>query len=163
MREQLAALAHAQWVGWMTYLFEKSRHNDDGTVTIPAWAVLRWKRQVVTPYHDLPEEEKESDRAEADKVRMIVGDRPVPIGEVTIHVADADTVRTVVEATRAFVARGSRATSVIHGTTYCICCQAETLGPPQPLVHEHDCAWVVARKALEALDAQPSRDAQRGS
>jgi hypothetical protein len=68
IREALAALAHEQWSGWMRYLFDKAQHNDDGTVTLPAWAVARWQRQLRTPYTDLSESEKDSDRQEADRV-----------------------------------------------------------------------------------------------
>ena len=68
MREKLAALAHQQWSGWMEYLFEKSTRNEDGTVTIPKWAVDRWVRQIRTSYRDLSESEKDSDRVEADRV-----------------------------------------------------------------------------------------------
>ena len=67
LREQLAALSHEQWAGWMKYLLEKSTEGDDGSVVIPAAFVARWKRQMNTPYIDLPENEKESDRSEADK------------------------------------------------------------------------------------------------
>jgi len=67
MKEGLAELAHAQWSGWMEYLFSKCTSNADGTMTIPKWAVDRWKRQCDTLYADLSEEEKDSDRAEADK------------------------------------------------------------------------------------------------
>lgn len=72
LRESLAALAHEQWSGWMTYMFRKCISNDDGTVTIPAWAVERWQRQMSTPYSQLPESERESDRRQADKVLAIV-------------------------------------------------------------------------------------------
>jgi hypothetical protein len=72
LREQLAALEHEQWVGWMKYLFEKSSENDEGCVEIPASLVARWKRQMNTSYVDLPENEKESDRAEADKVLRVI-------------------------------------------------------------------------------------------
>ena len=65
--EQMAEIAHKQWTGWMEYLFEKSTDNIDGTVTIPKWAVDRWKAQCKTDYKDLSEEEKESDRIEARK------------------------------------------------------------------------------------------------
>ena len=71
MREKLADLAHDQWSGWMQYLFEKSIFNKDGTITIPKWAVDRWTRQMQTDYKDLPEEEKESDRVEAEKMLAI--------------------------------------------------------------------------------------------
>jgi hypothetical protein len=68
VRERLAAYAHDAWAGWMNYLFSKCKTNNDGTVTIPEWAVMRWHRQATTPYHELPEREKESDRLEAEKI-----------------------------------------------------------------------------------------------
>jgi len=68
VREELAELVHKQWVGWMAYLFGKCETDHDGALTIPSWAVRRWKRQMGTPYFDLSEEEKESDRKEADKI-----------------------------------------------------------------------------------------------
>lgn len=72
LREELAALCHEQWSGWMRYLFEKSTENEDGTVTIPAWAVTRWKHQTETAYADLTGQEQDSDRAEADKFLAIL-------------------------------------------------------------------------------------------
>jgi len=72
MKEALAEYAHNAWAGWMIYLFIKSTTNSDGTVTIPKWAVDRWTRQAATPYIDLPEKEKESDREEADEMIAIV-------------------------------------------------------------------------------------------
>jgi len=71
-KELLAQYAHDAWSGWMEYLFSKSIHNDDGTVTIPKWAVDRWKRQADTKYDDLPEQEKMSDRDEAMKMIEII-------------------------------------------------------------------------------------------
>lgn len=70
--EALAALEHEQWGGWMSYLFEHSHLNEDGSFTIPVDLCLRWSRQLSTPYDDLPESEKESDRKEADRVMEIV-------------------------------------------------------------------------------------------
>ena len=72
IREQLAGLEHEQWVGWMNYLFEKSIEREDGSVTIPAELVERWKRQINTPYANLSDSEKESDREIADKVLRII-------------------------------------------------------------------------------------------
>ncbi len=72
MREKLAKLCHSQWSGWMQYLFSKGTFNDDGTWTMPKWAVDRWTRQMYTEYADLSEIEKDSDRAEADKFLELV-------------------------------------------------------------------------------------------
>lgn len=71
-REALADYAHQAWSGWMQYLFGLSTINDDGTVTIPATSVERWQRQVRTPYTELSEAEKESDRKEADRMLAIM-------------------------------------------------------------------------------------------
>ncbi len=68
LKEELAALAHVQWSGWMVYLFSKSKLNDDGTLTIPKWAVERWTYQLKTLYENLPEKMKVSDREEADRM-----------------------------------------------------------------------------------------------
>jgi hypothetical protein len=73
MREKLAALAHDQWAGWMKHLFRKCQFNPDGTATIPKWAVDRWMRQMATDYDALSEDEKESDRREADRYLGILG------------------------------------------------------------------------------------------
>ena len=72
LREELAALAHEQWTGWMVYLFGKGTRNPDGTLTLPAWAVERWSRQMGAPYAALPADEQESDRAEADRILEIL-------------------------------------------------------------------------------------------
>ena len=71
-REILAELAHAQWSGWMEYLFSKGVVNADGTWTMPSWAVERWQRQMKTPYNELSFDEKESDRKEADKFLAVL-------------------------------------------------------------------------------------------
>ncbi len=72
LQEQVADYAHEAWAGWMRYLFGKSTHQDDGTVVIPASLVDRWTRQMQTPYAELPESEKESDRKEARKIIEII-------------------------------------------------------------------------------------------
>ena len=72
MKEKLSEFAHKQWSGWMRYLFSKGIFNDDGTWTMPKWAVDRWISQMNTEYKDLSEKEKESDRKEAnDMIKMI--------------------------------------------------------------------------------------------
>lgn len=67
-REDLASLCHAQWSGWMKYLFSKCQDaTETGATIIHPDYENRWVRQMNTPYADLSEEEKESDRKEADR------------------------------------------------------------------------------------------------
>lgn len=73
VRELLAAYAHDAWSGWMEYLFTQSGGNQtNGTVSIPAELVERWRRQMTTAYPSLPDHEQESDRKEADRMLTIV-------------------------------------------------------------------------------------------
>lgn len=72
MKEKLSEYAHNQWSGWMNYLFSKCEINEKGEATIPKWAVDRWKNQIQTPYDKLSEEEKNSDRIEADGMIKIM-------------------------------------------------------------------------------------------
>ncbi len=73
LREALAALEHARWSRWMEYLFSVGTVHADGTWTMPAEKVARWRRQMHTAYRDLSEPEKDSDRAEADQTRALLG------------------------------------------------------------------------------------------
>lgn len=65
MLEKLSDAEHDSWSRWMKYLFAKSVKGPDGVVVIPADLVERWERQANTPYSELSEQEKESDRKEA--------------------------------------------------------------------------------------------------
>lgn len=75
--EQLAAYAHETWSGWMRYLFTNGGRmvqEADGRFGfyIDADHCTRWLRQAETPYAALPEEEKGSDRKEAEHILNIV-------------------------------------------------------------------------------------------
>ena len=76
--EELSDYAHEAWSGWMEYLFQHSSPIfPDGSqgqpaMQIPAELTARWKRQLSTPYAELPENVKESDRKEADRMLAIL-------------------------------------------------------------------------------------------
>ncbi len=68
-REKLAEYAHDAWSRWMRHLFSKCHDPaSNGTIAIPTSLVEQWCRQSVTPYAELSEDEKKSDRAEADRI-----------------------------------------------------------------------------------------------
>ena len=68
---ELAIYAHEAWSGWMKHMFNKSRNNQSGTITIPKELVKRWKRQMNTSYENLPANEQLSDIDESHKMIAI--------------------------------------------------------------------------------------------
>lgn len=72
--EELAEYAHDKaWSHWMKYLFENcGTLNQSGSFTIDAEKVERWTRQMNTPYSELPEDEKQSDRNQATYILDIL-------------------------------------------------------------------------------------------
>ena len=71
MREKLAELCHDQWSGWMKHMFSKCNVTKKGIVKIPLVYANAIKRQMNTSYENLSENEKNSDRKEADKFLAI--------------------------------------------------------------------------------------------
>ncbi|MCD1634453.1 hypothetical protein K7H91_11790 [Martelella mediterranea] len=70
--EKLAGIEHARWAKWQYYLHNKATKQADGSLVIPADLVARWERQIETPYCELSEEEKESDREQVRSYTEII-------------------------------------------------------------------------------------------
>ncbi|MFA5407716.1 MAG: hypothetical protein WC343_02980 [Bacilli bacterium] len=81
--ETLAALEHRQWAFWTVYLLD---HQNPGNIE-------RWTRQIITPYADLTEQEKESDRKWAREVLTILSRSPLPA--LTILPGTTDDTKTL--------------------------------------------------------------------
>ena len=60
--EQFAAAEHERRSHWQRYLHGRARRNNDGSLTLPADLVRQWERLMQTPYSQLTEEERESNR-----------------------------------------------------------------------------------------------------
>jgi hypothetical protein len=71
LHEKLSDIQHDIWSHWMQYMFTKAPINPDGTWTMPAWAVERWQRQMNTPFANLTEQEKQSDRNVIDEFHIM--------------------------------------------------------------------------------------------
>lgn len=65
--ERLAALEHDRWSGWMNYLFTQGYSREDGAFVIDPESVRWWQHLIDTPYAELTERSKESDRQEVRK------------------------------------------------------------------------------------------------
>jgi hypothetical protein len=73
--ELLADKEHNSWARWTNYLFNRcdlERGKDSFRYVIPRELVERWKRQIDTPYADLSEQEKQSDRDEVEHILPII-------------------------------------------------------------------------------------------
>ena len=64
--EDLAAIEHERWAHWQRFMHEQGKRQPDGSLTLPADLVAKWDRLIDTPYGQLTEKERESDR---DQVR----------------------------------------------------------------------------------------------
>lgn len=60
--EKLADLEHQQWAHWTQYMLNNLTEEN----------IARWRRQIETPYNNLSEKEKESDRKWAKKVLSLI-------------------------------------------------------------------------------------------
>jgi len=72
--EKLADVEHERWAHWQRYLHSKCVRASDGSLTIPPELVLRWELQIDTPYSELSEEEKESDRDQVRRYLSIIAE-----------------------------------------------------------------------------------------
>lgn len=80
--EKLADHVHDQWTGWMQHLFRRCQTNPcTGEEVIPAETVYLWRRLMDTPYCELAEAAKESDRIEARRILVVLGLRSAPEDE----------------------------------------------------------------------------------
>ncbi|MFI6853940.1 hypothetical protein [Streptomyces sp. NPDC050416] len=70
--EELASVEHERWSHWQRYLHSRCSRQSDGSLTIPAELVLRWESQMDTPYAELSEAEKESDREQVRRYLPVI-------------------------------------------------------------------------------------------
>ena len=72
IKEELAAIEHERWSGWMEYLFSLCKKQHDGSLIIPSFCVEHWTRQSKFSYQELTEKEKESDREQVNSYWPII-------------------------------------------------------------------------------------------
>lgn len=70
LREELANLEHEQWSHWTKYMLDNANPEN----------CRRWTTQINTPYCDLSEAEKDSDRIWADKVLELLNKTQKGVG-----------------------------------------------------------------------------------
>jgi hypothetical protein len=70
--EELASVEHERWSHWQRYLHQQCVPGPDGSLTIPADFVRHWTTQMNTPYKQLSEKEKDSDREQVQRYLPII-------------------------------------------------------------------------------------------
>lgn len=70
--EDLASIEHERWSHWQRYLHSKCSPGADGSLMIPSDLVERWERLIATPYAELTDKEKESDREQVRKYLPLI-------------------------------------------------------------------------------------------
>lgn len=70
--EELAAVEHKRWSHWQRYLHDQCDQASDGSLTIPPDLARRWASQMATPYAELSEDEKNSDREQVARYLPII-------------------------------------------------------------------------------------------
>ncbi len=72
LMEALAAVEHERWSHWQRYVHENCEERADGSLIIPAHLVDRWTTQIETPYAQLEETEKNSDREQVRRYLPVI-------------------------------------------------------------------------------------------
>jgi hypothetical protein len=72
--EKLSAVEHDRWAHWQRYMHDQCERLPDGRLIIPADLVVRWEKQIHTPYDQLSEKEKNSDREQVARVLPILAE-----------------------------------------------------------------------------------------
>ena len=70
--EQLAAIEHERWAHWQRFMHGKGERKPDGSLVLPADLVARWERLIETPYAQLTDKERESDREQVRRYLPVV-------------------------------------------------------------------------------------------
>jgi hypothetical protein len=75
LKEKLAANEHERWADWQKWMHSKmTDHIVDGKAMfcLDVADIVRWQKQIVTPYSRLSEGEKQSDRDQVDRYWPLV-------------------------------------------------------------------------------------------
>jgi hypothetical protein len=75
LTETLAKIEHERWSHWQRYLHSQCiPQGAGGALLIPAHLALKWERQTHTPYAELSDSEKDSDREQVRNYLPIIID-----------------------------------------------------------------------------------------
>jgi hypothetical protein len=71
--ERLASIEHERGAHWQRYMHSKGKREPDGSLVLPV-DLVRWERQIATPYGELTEAERESGRDQVRKYLPLIAE-----------------------------------------------------------------------------------------
>ena len=77
LREKLAEIEHQRWADWQAYLHSKLHiriTSNSCDYIMQESDYKHWERQIITPYSELTEKEKDSDREQVDRYFPLLKD-----------------------------------------------------------------------------------------
>jgi hypothetical protein len=136
--EDLAALEHTQWAHWTEYMLSKISYrivpHGIGCECDDCEDLRRWYKQIKTPYSELTEKEKDSDREWARRVMGVLGEWGFISSDCTVCGA-CDNCELC----------GACMEGYPEGTTICDTCTGEiqrgTRPPPKGTLHDLVKLW----------------------
>lgn len=72
--DELAAIEHERWAHWQRYVHDHCQRQQDGSLVIPAELAARWEAQIETPFVELTERERDSDREQVRRYLPVIID-----------------------------------------------------------------------------------------
>jgi len=94
--EEFASLEHDRWSKWQKYMHSKIEPTEhDSLMQIGSEYIERWERQINTPYNELTETEKQSDRDQVyPYIEALTADRLALLTELRQVITKKLTTRT---------------------------------------------------------------------
>lgn len=65
--DTLSDIEHDRWSHWQKYMHAQGERQADGSLLLPPDLVAQWDRQINTPFAELSDDEKNSDREQVRK------------------------------------------------------------------------------------------------
>lgn len=73
LMEKLADIEHQRWADWQKYVNSEASYNTETQdFVLPYRLIMAWQKQIITPYSDLSEKEKDSDREQVRRYLPII-------------------------------------------------------------------------------------------
>lgn len=93
LKEQLAAIEHDRWADWQKYMhskmYQETDNKGEAVMLLLQTQFNHWERQIATPYAELSEAEKNSDREQVDRYWPLI-EKQIRLAELRARIDELD-------------------------------------------------------------------------